>query len=277
MSYADLIQRAKQQLYDSSETPRIDAEVLLQHVLNKPLAWLLTHGDQIAEPEHLVDFNALIARRQTGEPIAYLTGVREFWSLELAVSPAVLIPRPDTEVLVEQALVLLPADRAIKVLDLGTGSGAIALALAKERPLATVTAVDSSMAALDIARLNATTAQLKNIEFIKSDWFSALEGQRFNLIAANPPYVAEGDPHLGRGDLRFEPDLALASGADGLQALRHIIEQAPNHLEDNGALLVEHGYDQEDAVARLMDQQGLSRKRCFRDLNDLPRCSLALI
>lgn len=276
LTYRGLIDDATQLFYPVSDTPRIDAEVLMQHLLQRPLAWLLSHGDCQADSHHIKTYFELTARRQNGQPIAYITGHKEFWSLDLWVSEDVLIPRADTETLVEQALQKIEPATAVKILDLGTGSGAIALALAKERPLAEVLAVDSSPAALKLAQQNAQASSLGNVQFLVSDWFSNIEPQRFNLIAANPPYVASLDPHLEQGDLRFEPSAALIGGDDGLDDIRQIVAVAPDYLEPGAHLIVEHGHDQADAVAALFSQAGFGDVTLSLDLNSLPRCSLGV-
>src|SRR4249920_1120198 len=205
----------------------LDAQVVLAHVLAKDRAWLVAHADEPLTRDQEAAFFALARRRRDGEPVAYLTGVREFWGLPLAVSPAVMIPRPETETLVELALARLPVDRDARVLDLGTGSGAIALALAVERPRATILATDASSDALAMARGNARRLGIVNVEFALSDWYVDLPPpsarDAFDLIASNPPYIAAQDPHLREGDLRFEPPSALASGVDGLTATRRIV------------------------------------------------------
>jgi release factor glutamine methyltransferase len=253
----------------------LDAQVLLTHVLRKDRAWLNAHdGDALAR-EQSDAFFALAARRRDGEPVAHLTGVREFWGLPLVVSPAVLIPRPETETLVEMALARLPKDRDVRVLDLGTGSGAIALALAHARPLAAILATDVSADALVIARENARRLDIANVDCAQSDWYANLppawNGAPFELIASNPPYVAAQDPHLREGDLRFEPVLALASGGDGLDAIRRIVAGAHQHLAPGGTLVVEHGYDQAERVRALFATAGFTDIVAARDLAGITR------
>jgi release factor glutamine methyltransferase len=253
----------------------LDARVLLAHVLGKDRAWLAAHAAETIAAAQVDEFFALAKRRRDGEPVAYLTGVREFWGLPIAVSSAVLIPRPETETLVELALAWLPAERETRVLDLGTGSGAIALAIAHERPQAHVLATDISEVALALARNNAQRLRLSNIEFMRSDWFAALplqiHGAPFDLIASNPPYVEAGDAHLGEGDLRHEPALALSPGDDGLLAIRRIVAGARERLVAGGALIVEHGYDQAEAVRAMFASAGFTDLVGARDLAGIPR------
>jgi len=251
-----------------------EAGLLLAQVLGRPRGWLFAHGGDAVEAGAAARFESLLARRESGEPVAYLCGQRGFWTLDLSVTPETLIPRPETELLVELALSRLPDDRALQVADLGTGSGAIALALASERPRARVLATDASPGALAVARGNAERLGLGNVEFRHGDWFDALPGLRFDLIASNPPYIAAGDPHLAQGDLRFEPPGALASGADGLDAIRAIVAAAPAHLLPGGWLLLEHGWTQGTAVRALMQVAGFSGVSTQPDLEERDRVSL---
>lgn len=237
---------------------RAEAELLLAHVLARPRAWLFAHADDDLDAGGWRRFGELLQRRRDGEPVAYLLGCRGFWSLDLQVTADTLVPRPETERLVELALARLDARCESQVLDLGTGSGAIALAIAGERHRARVTAVDASADALAVAQRNASALGLDAVRFRLSDWYSALAGERFDLIASNPPYLAEDDPHLALGDLRFEPRLALVSGRDGLDALRRIVDGAPAHLVDGGWLLVEHGMEQGAAVRALFAAAGFA-------------------
>lgn len=274
-SYQQLLDEATKLLYEGSETPRIDAELLLQHVIEKPLAWLIAYSDTLATADHLKRFNKLVSARQTGQPIAYLTGQRDFWSLTLNVNENVLIPRADTETLVEQALERLPMNRVVNVLELGTGSGAIALSIAKERPEALVLATDFHSAALTVAKSNAERNNIHNISFQLSDWFKEVpDNQKYDLIAANPPYVEAGDPHLQRGDLRFEPSTSLVASGSGLSDLQTIIQTAPTYLSENGWLIVEHGYNQAEQVHALFQANSFSQIELHRDINDLPRCTI---
>jgi release factor glutamine methyltransferase len=238
------------------ESPRLDAELLLAHVLQRPRAWLYAHADDTLGDVELATFNTLLNRRCAGEPVAYLIGRRGFWSLDLQVTPATLIPRPETELLVELALQRIPTDARIDIADLGTGSGAIALAIARERPLAQVWATDMSEAALAVARSNAQSATIANVHFVQGDWCEALGDGRFDVIVSNPPYIATDDSHVRQGDLRFEPIAALVSGKDGLDAIRQIVGEAPGHLKPGGALLFEHGYDQGLAARELLRAAG---------------------
>jgi release factor glutamine methyltransferase len=252
----------------------VDAEFLLVHVLDRPRSWLFAHRDDVAPAGVAEAFAALVARRAQGEPVAYLTGRRGFWRFDLAVTQATLIPRPETELLVELALARLPADRAVRIADLGTSSGAIALALAHERPRAQVLASDASAQALAVAQANAQALALANVGFREGDWFAPLAGERFDLIASNPPYIALGDPHLGEGDLRHEPAAALSSGADGLDAIRRIAADAPRHLRAGGWLLLEHGWDQGAAVRDLLRAAGFVEVATERDLEGRDRVTL---
>ena len=255
----------------------VDAEHLLLHVLARPRSWLFAHADDAVADAEAAAFRALVERRAQGEPVAYLTGTQGFWSLELAVTPATLIPRPETERLVELALERLPAGVAVRVADLGTGSGAIALAIARERPQAQVIATDASAAALDVARANAERNRVRNVQFRQGDWLAPLAGERFDLIASNPPYIADGDPHLSAGDLRFEPPTALSSGADGLDAIRVIVRAARARLQPGGWLLLEHGWDQGDAVRALLQGGGYGDVATEQDLEARDRISLGRV
>ncbi len=255
------------------ESARLDAELLLAHALARPRAWLYAHSDDPMDAQAAARFEALVARRASGEPVAHLTGRRGFWSLELEVTSDTLVPRPETERLVELALERLPADRVLRVADLGTGSGAIALAIAVERPQARVTATDAGAAALELARVNAGAHEIRNVEFRHGQWWAPLAGERFDMVVSNPPYLAEDDPHL-QGDLRHEPRAALVSGADGLDAIRDIARGAAAHLEPGGWLLVEHGWTQGAAVRALFARAGLVAVETALDLEDRERVTL---
>ena len=268
--------RATARLHPSS-TAALDAQVLLGAVLKCSRGWLLGRGESLIAPEKEMAFERLVERRAGGEPLAYLTGRREFWSQELAVSPAVLVPRPETELVVERALALFDASRtaAIDVADLGTGSGAIALALARDRPRWQITATDDSAPALALARANAQTLGLENVRFRAGDWFQALAGECFQLLVSNPPYLADHDPALRDPALRHEPRMALASGATGLEDLGRLINGAAAHLSPGGWLVLEHGATQAQAVADLLVAQGFRHVRCHSDLAGWPRVSEA--
>ncbi len=252
--------------------PASEARLLLGHVLDQSAAWLLAHGEQVLDEDDLLAFASLVARRAGGEPVAYLVGRREFFGRDFEVSPAVLIPRPETELLVDIALANVGAGETARILDLGTGSGCIAVTLALELPQAQVTAIDASAIALAVARRNADRYSAR-LRFVQSDWFDALGEESFDLIVANPPYIAAADPHLAAGDLRHEPVTALASGADGLDALRRIIAGAPAHLAPGGQLWLEHGYDQAPAVQELLFAAGLTEVKQHRDLAGIIRVS----
>ena len=255
----------------------IDAQVLLAHVLRVGRAWLVAHATDALAPHDAEAFFTLARRRRDGEPVAYLIGRREFFGLPLAVDASVLIPRPETETLVECALRALPPERPLRVLDLGTGSGAIALAIAHERPHVEVIGVEASASALAVAIRNGQRMKLANVRWLQSDWYEGLDGSgSFDLIASNPPYVVDGDPHLTEGDVRFEPAGALRAGADGLAALRVVVAGAPARLVDGGVLVVEHGFDQAEAVRALVAAAGLQSPRTFRDLAGIPRVCVAI-
>lgn len=257
-----------------SPTAQLDAELLLAFVLDKPRSYLYTWPDKTVSEQQSAAFMALFERRQRGEPVAYLLGRQGFWTLDLQVAEHTLIPRADTELLVEAALQLGDAQSALQVLDLGTGTGALALALASERAQWALTGVDRIESAVALAQSNQRQLQLSNVTFLHSHWFSALAGQRYDLIISNPPYIADNDPHLQRGDVRFEPLSALVSGPDGLDDLRLIIAQAPAYLSANGWLLLEHGFDQARAVRELLQQAGFVDVSSRRDLSEHERISL---
>lgn len=251
-----------------------DADILLAHALGKPRSWLFAHAHDMLGPEDAVRFQALAARRSAGEPVAYLTGTRGFWTLELDVSPATLIPRPETELLVEQALARLPEAQPLQVADLGTGSGAVALALAKERPQAQVVATDFSSEALEVAKRNAVRNRITNVSFRCGSWLQPLAGMTFDMIVSNPPYIAAADPHLTQGDLRFEPASALASGDDGLDAIRSILLDAGTVLRAGGWLLLEHGWEQGAAIRQRMALAGYCDVATVQDWEARDRVTL---
>ena len=260
-------------LFDASSSPEIDAEILLGHSLKQSRAWLLTYQEEELSEDQVAEFKNLIERRKNGEPIAYILGAREFWSLSLNVNSATLIPRPETEVLVEVALekAQLPFQGIMSVADLGTGSGAIALALASELTNAFITATDKSVDALQVAKQNAEQLGLSNVEFLNSDWFSHLGEQRFNIICSNPPYIENLDPHLQQGDLRFEPRSALASGPDGFFDIQHIVSNAQHYLHAEGWLILEHGFQQAERTHTLLADAGFVHINTREDYAGHPR------
>jgi len=255
-----------------SQAPALDAEVLLAHVTGFGAAAIIAGARRLTKSQSAA-FAGLVARRERGEPIAYLTGEREFWSLSFRVTSDVLIPRPDTETLVERALELIPGDAEQEILDLGTGSGNVAIAIALARPRCRVTAVDVESAALDIARDNAQRLRARGIEFVNSDWFTELGARRFGLIAGNPPYVAAGDPHLSRAEVAAEPMRALVSGRDGLDDITRIVAAAEPRLEPGGWLLLEHGAEQGEKVRALLRRHGFTAVATRRDLGGRERIS----
>ena len=274
ISIAETVRSAALKLDARSESPRLDAEILLSTLLGLTRSALIARADEALGADQQHAYAELIRQRAGGTPVAYLTGRREFWSLPLRVSPAVLIPRPETETLLEQALALLPRDAACAVLDLGTGSGAIALALAHERPRWAITAVDLSPAALEVARHNAQALQLSRVQWRLGDWFDAVAGERFHLIAANPPYVSAVDPALEA--LSAEPLMALSPGPTGLEALTAIIARAPEHLHRQGWLALEHGATQAPQVAQLLEQHGFTSIQTVTDFSGRPRVTLGV-
>jgi release factor glutamine methyltransferase len=273
-----LLNNAQQAIQHSlnldSDEAKSEAQLLLQHLLNVNRAWLIAHENDALETNIYAVFEALLNRRLNGEPIAYILGAREFYGLNLKVTPDTLIPRPDTETLVEAALAKILQNDNLKILDLGTGTGAIALAIAKHRPLAKLTAVDASENALKIAQENAQNLQIVNVQFMLSNWFDALINQRFDVIVSNPPYIEENDAHLTQGDLPWEPISALVAGQDGLDAIRQIIQTAPQYLNPHGWLMLEHGYNQATSVADLFKQAGFSEIETLKDLGGNERVTL---
>lgn len=276
MNVAQLLDNAAGQIAAAlgleKRVARLEARVLASHGWGVEAVWLIAHDTDALSDSHIAAFQSLLSQRLQGRPIAYLVGKREFYGRPFHVTPDVLIPRPDTELLVELALARLPPDQPLDVLDLGTGSGCIAITLALERPLARVTAIDHSDEALAIARHNAEALNA-HVEFLASDWFSALDKRNFDLIVSNPPYIAATDTHLERGDLRFEPLSALVGGTDGFVDLRHLVQTAAKHLKPGGALLLEHGYDQADAVQALLRINGIPHPQSWADLAGNPRVS----
>ncbi len=313
-----LLLEAPSLLASVSESPRLDAEILLAKATGKNRTYFRAWPEKQLTDKETSVFQRLLEQRLAGHPIAHLTGIREFWSREFRVTPDVLIPRPETELLVELALRLIDGcrskaifdcphpdppsaslrtglpvgkgvlsrftssatheGRVVQIADLGTGSGVIAITLALELPKAAITALDLSPAALQIAAENATRLGASNIRFIQSDWFAALPiEERFDLIVSNPPYIAENDPHLQQGDVRFEPSMALTSGPDGLEAIRRIVNEAPNRTNPGGWLLFEHGYDQADRVVELLQASGFEETGSFPDLQGHVRVSGGLM
>jgi release factor glutamine methyltransferase len=275
MTISDTVSSAAHALSDHSESPRLDAELLLGKVLGLSRPALRARGDESVTAAAERAFADLIARRVGGIPIAYLTGVREFWSLPLSVTPAVLVPRPETETLIERALELASADEPCRVLDLGTGSGAIALAIAIERPQWRMTAVDLSPQALEVAVQNSKALDVHRIDWRLGSWFEAVPGERFDLILANPPYIASQDPALA--NLSAEPAMALRAGPTGLEALAAIVSRSPQHLRAGGWLVLEHGITQAGEVAQLLKSHGFVSVRTYPDYSDRPRVTLANI
>lgn len=272
MDYQQWLREAVSQL-PASESPRRDAEILLGFVTGKTRTFILAFGETPLSADQQQQLATLLARRARGEPVAHLVGEREFWSLPLFVSPATLIPRPDTECLVEQALSRLPASPC-RILDLGTGTGAIALALASERPDCHVIAVDVIPEAVALAQRNAAHLGMKNVEILQSSWFSALDGQPFSLIVSNPPYIDEQDPHLAQGDVRFEPLTALVAAENGLADLHSIIADARQYLQAGGWLLLEHGWQQGAAVREIFERYGWQQVETCRDYGGNERLTL---
>ena len=266
MNIQDLLKQASQQLSADSDSPRLDAEVLLCHVLAKQRSYLMTWPEQELSSAQLDQFQQLLDARLTGHPVAHLIGKREFWSLSLKVTPDTLIPRPDTELLIEQILHAYPDDTELSLLDLGTGSGAIAIALASERPSWRIIATDLSEQALQVAQQNATSLKLKNIEFRQGHWFAPVQDLHFDIIVSNPPYVPSNDPHLSQGDVRFEPLSALVSGEEGLDDIEHICQQAMGHLNPGGLLIIEHGYDQAEKIRPIFTKNNYKNIHHYRDM-----------
>jgi release factor glutamine methyltransferase len=269
-----VLQEAIAQL-SASATARLDAELLMASCLDRPRSFLLSHGGEALSPATRERFLQSVARRRRGEPVAYILGRREFWSLELEVNPGVLVPRPETELLVEFALGVLPVDEHAKVLDLGTGSGALALAIAHERPAARVVAIDASADAITLACRNAERLELGNVSFLVGDWYDPVGAMHFDLIVSNPPYIAADDPALTSAELAAEPRAALVPGPSGLEAIERIATRAAAHLHTLGWLALEHGATQARAVAALFSAAGLSTIRSLKDLAGHDRVTAA--
>ena len=270
ISFAVALAAARDDLSAHTEAGR-DAEILLGHAAGISRSQLLAYPERLLTLEQFGVFRNMLGRRRNGEPVAYLIGCREFWSLPLKVTPATLVPRAETESLVEQALIRLPPGDELKVLDLGTGCGAIALAIAGERSHCRVTGSDVSADALRVARENQDRLALQNIDWAHGSWYQAVARRKFDLIVSNPPYVADGDPHLEQGDLPHEPALALVGGKDGLNAIREIVDGAPGHLNKPGWLLLEHGFDQQKSVMELLIAAGFAKVCGHQDLAGIPR------
>lgn len=272
-SAAAILRWAAQRLAVVSASPLLDAQWLLEHVTRWTRTRMIADPQLEATADELARFQSLIERRAQGEPIAYLIGTSDFWSLTLEISYDVLIPRPETELLVEQGLLKIQALAGPRILDLGTGSGAVALALARERSDARVVATDTSAPAIAAARRNAQRNSIGNVTFALGSWYEPVDAASFDLIVSNPPYIAQNDPALQEHVLRYEPTVALISGADGLTALTAIIEGAAAHLQVGGWLMLEHGWQQRAAVARLLELHGFTHVRCHPDLAGLDRMS----
>lgn len=273
LKVSELISSAAQQI--KSTTPKLDAEILLAHVLKKDRSFLYSHSDEKIEKNLVDEFNALLARRIQGEPIAYIVGYQDFWSVRLNVTSKTLIPRPETELIVEKCLGLIGKKENALVADLGTGSGAIAIALAKERPSWKIIATDVSEDALDVAKENAKLNAVDNIEFYQSDWCDGLPDKKFDIIVSNPPYIEENHQCLKEGDVRFEPRIALTSGEDGLNAIKTIVRQAKNYLKEGGALLIEHGFRQQKSIIEILRNEGYKDNCGIIDLSNLDRVVIA--
>tara|TARA_R110000782_G_scaffold49668_3_gene108037 strand:+ start:527 stop:1372 length:846 start_codon:yes stop_codon:yes gene_type:complete len=273
MRIIDVLKHAKRQLA-SSDSARIDAESLLCSILKCDRSKLYAYPEQVLSDEELDSFNELLALRAEGHPVAHLTGQKEFWSLNLQVSHDTLIPRPETELLVETALTLIPNDKETTLLELGTGTGAIAIAIASERNHSNITATDLSAKALNVAQLNARSLAIENINFKIADWFAFPDIENYDLIISNPPYICANDPHLKQGDVRFEPITALASGVDGLDDIRTIIQQAQHYLNTRGWLLLEHGYNQAAQVRQLFKDNGYTTVTSVKDYGGIERVSM---
>jgi release factor glutamine methyltransferase len=272
-SLRELLKDVAGRLVTVSESPTLDAEILLGRAIDMPRSYFFSHPEDVPDDAAVERFEKTVARRLGGEPMAYITGSKEFWSLDLMVTPATLVPRPETEILVELALREIPRKAAWKVLDLGTGSGAIAVAVAKERPLCDITATDTSPEALRVAEQNVRSHDLGNVEFLEGDWTEPVQDRQFDLIVSNPPYVEAGDPDLQR--LASEPQMALVSGEDGFDAILVLARDCAAILKDGGALIIEHGCDQESGIASILSRQGWLSIECHKDYAGLPRITTA--
>jgi len=275
MNIQEALNRAYSEL--ESEEPQVDAQYLLSFVLDKDFTWLKTWSDRNLTEKQILQFEKLIVRRNQGEPVAYITGEKHFWTLTLKSNSSTLIPRAETEILVEQALLFLEKYPAVKVLDLGTGTGAIGLAIASERSKDLVYACDLEGDAVELAKLNAKNNNIDNIEIFQSDWFSRVEVTDFDLIVANPPYIVKDDPHLTQGDLIFEPDSALVSGENGFADIKKIIRQATGYLNKQGVLMLEHGFEQGEQVRELLAAYGYTQVKTIQDLSKLDRVTMGVV
>jgi len=274
MTIAELLKQSRTQLDARSDSPQLDAEVLLCHVLQKARSHLHAWPEKTLEAAQLNTFKQLLQQRIAGQPMAYLTGHREFWSLDLKVNEHTLIPRPETELLIETLLERYPAESNIRLADLGTGSGAIALAIASERPQWQIIATDIDQHSLALAKYNAQQHQLNHIDFLQGRWFEPLKTKQFDIIVSNPPYIPEHDPHLEQGDVRFEPRRALSSGHDGLDDIRLLAAQAQQYLSAGGLLLVEHGYDQQPQLLDIFTKNHYKNIQQAQDMLNQPRLTL---
>lgn len=274
-SISSLLHSATERL-SASDSARLDAEILLRHVINKDRSYIYAHSEKKLESSQIEIFKKLLEKRSQGFPVAYLTGKKEFWSLEFEVSKDTLIPRSETELLIESILELVDNSSALNLLDLGTGTGAIAIALAKELSQSQLTATDKSIEALTIAKRNAAFHQITNVNFIQSDWFQNIENASFNFIISNPPYISQSDSHLEQGDVQFEPISALSSGEKGLDDLTIIIKESHNFLVSGGYLLLEHGYNQGQDVMSLMEENNYTSIKALYDLSTHHRATICM-
>ena len=265
--------QAARAIAEISENPRLDAEALLAWILGVPRSYLFAHPGEELRDQPASDFSDAVSRREKGEPLAYITGSKEFWSLLLKVSNHTLVPRPETETLVELAIQQIPEDRPYRILDLGTGSGAIAIAITSERPKIKIVATDSSRKALRVAKENASLQELQNISFLAGNWTEPVNDRIFDLVVSNPPYVCDGDPALDT--LRYEPRAALAAGPDGMDAIRQIVIDCKNLITADGTLMLEHGADQQDVVQVVLQENGWTDIACYKDLAGHPRVTTA--
>lgn len=271
------LKRWSGRLATTSDSARLDAEILLKHASGLSNTQLIVRDAEPLDDQIVKRVDALIEARKKGSPIAYLIGQREFYALNLKINQHVLIPRPETELLVDTALKIIDSNKALQVLDLGTGSGAIALAIAANAPNVQILATDIDKSAIRLANQNARIQNISNVRFLPGDWFTPLEGKQFDLIVSNPPYIDPDDPHLNQGDVRFEPTHALVAADHGLADIRKIVALAPTHLEPGGSIALEHGYDQGQAVRNILEANGFTGIGTLKDLNQLDRVSLGAL